>query len=105
MPKMAAEIAEKVVRHPIRVQIVAQLATRQKMSPNELANAIGESLGVVAYHVRTLHDVGVLKSMGTKQRRGATEHFYALRAPAKQPLIEAAHKFAGSANVVLAVLT
>jgi len=105
MKTIAAEMAEKVISHPIRVRIVAQMATQSKMSPNELANALGESLGVVAYHVRVLHYTKVLKPMGTKQRRGATEHYYALRAPAKVALVEAAHKFAGNANVILAVLT
>jgi predicted transcriptional regulator len=97
--------AEKLVRHPIRVQIVAQLATKPKMSPKELAKELDVSLGVVAYHVRTLQEMGALKSMGTKQRRGATEHYYALRKTAQKPMVEAAHKFAGNANVVLAVLT
>ena len=63
MKTIAAEMAEKVISHPIRVRIVAQMATQSKMSPNELANALGESLGVVAYHVRVLHYTKVLKPM------------------------------------------
>ena len=31
----------------------------------------------MAYHVRTLHQLDLLKLVGTRQRRGATEHMYA----------------------------
>ena len=46
-------------------------------SPKVLADRLGISLGVVAYHVRTLHELDLLKLVGTRQRRGATEHMYA----------------------------
>src|SRR5262249_53340421 len=46
-------------------------------SPKALADRLGISLGVVAYHVRTLHELDLLKLVGTRQRRGATEHMYA----------------------------
>jgi hypothetical protein len=41
-----------------------------------LANKLGQPLGTIAYHVRTLYDLGLLKLVSTRQRRGATEHYY-----------------------------
>ena len=66
----------KAVSHPVRVRILAMLDDGPA-SPKQLAERLGASLGVVAYHVRTLHDLDLLKLVGTRQRRGATEHIYA----------------------------
>ena len=66
----------KAVAHPVRVRILAML-DEGPASPKQLADRLGASLGVVAYHVRTLHDLDLLKLVGTRQRRGATEHMYA----------------------------
>lgn len=41
-----------------------------------LADKLGVPLGTVAYHVRTLYDLGLLKLAKTRQRRGAVEHYY-----------------------------
>ncbi len=49
-------------------------------SPVVLAGKLGESLGTVSYHVRTLYDLGLLDLVSTRQRRGATEHIYQARA-------------------------
>jgi DNA-binding transcriptional ArsR family regulator len=66
----------KAVSHPVRVRILAML-DEGPASPKVLADRLGASLGVVAYHVRTLHELDLLKLVGTRQRRGATEHMYA----------------------------
>ena len=66
----------KAVAHPVRVRILAML-DEGPASPKQLADRLGASLGVVAYHVRTLHELDLLKLVGTRQRRGATEHMYA----------------------------
>src|SRR3954470_20334770 len=66
----------KAVSHPVRVRILAML-DEGSASPKVLADRLGISLGVVAYHVRTLHELDLLKLVGTRQRRGATEHMYA----------------------------
>src|SRR5439155_19223100 len=69
-PRMA-----KALAHPLRVRILGLLDNRVA-SPNEIANEIGASLGVVRYHVRTLVGLGFLELVGKRQRRGATEHYY-----------------------------
>jgi predicted ArsR family transcriptional regulator len=45
-------------------------------SPNELAKEIGTPTSRLAYHVRELEKYGCIELIGTKPRRGATEHFY-----------------------------
>jgi hypothetical protein len=51
----------------------------QEASPVVLAKKLGQPLGTVSYHVRTLHDLGLLDLVRTRQRRGATEHVYRTR--------------------------
>jgi hypothetical protein len=45
-------------------------------SPNMLAQELDQSLNLVAYHVRVLEKYDCIELVDTKQRRGATEHFY-----------------------------
>ena len=47
-----------------------------RASPKQLSDRLGVSLGVMAYHVRTLYQLDLLKLVATRQRRGATEHMY-----------------------------
>lgn len=65
----------KALSHPLRVRILAMLEEGPS-SPVQLSRQLGASLGTVAYHVRTLHDLGLLEDVGTEPRRGAVEHYY-----------------------------
>lgn len=65
----------KALAHPLRVRVLGML-DEHPASPKELAARLDASLGVVAYHVRTLRELGVIKLVGTRQRRGAVEHLY-----------------------------
>jgi DNA-binding transcriptional ArsR family regulator len=65
----------KALAHPLRVRVLGLLDDRVA-SPNELANEMGASLGVVSYHVRTLAQLGFLELVDKRKRRGATEHYY-----------------------------
>jgi DNA-binding transcriptional ArsR family regulator len=65
----------KALAHPLRAKLLAML-DRREASPSQLANEIGEPLGTVSYHVRTLHDLGLLRLVGEKRQRGAVEHYY-----------------------------
>jgi DNA-binding transcriptional ArsR family regulator len=70
--------------HPIRVAVIEKLSADPReggWSPNLLSRELGVPLGDAAYHVKKLRDAGLLVLVGTRQRRGALEHFYAL-APA-----------------------
>jgi DNA-binding transcriptional ArsR family regulator len=66
----------KALAHPLRVQILSILETRDMASPNEMADELGVSLGVMSYHVRRLHALGFLELVKRTPRRGAIEHHY-----------------------------
>ena len=69
------QLVAKAFAHPLRVQILIILNERVA-SPNLLAQELDQSLNLVAYHVRVLEKYDCIELVGTKQRRGATEHFY-----------------------------
>lgn len=61
--------------HPIRLYIL-QAAEDDAVSPSDIAVAIGEPLGVVAYHFRVLHNVDLIELTATEPRRGSIQSFY-----------------------------
>jgi DNA-binding transcriptional ArsR family regulator len=65
----------KAMSHPLRVRILAMLDERVA-SPNELSGWLGATLGVVAYHVRVLEQVGLIDLVKETRVRGAVEHHY-----------------------------
>jgi len=65
----------KALSHPLRMQILHEL-NRGMASPKEIADRLGESIGMVSYHVRTLEELGCIELADTKFRRGAVQHFY-----------------------------
>jgi DNA-binding transcriptional ArsR family regulator len=76
--KNAARIDQELVKalsHPIRVSILEAMQSRVA-SPSELSKEMGESLGVISYHVNTLVECGCIELVHTKPRRGALEHFF-----------------------------
>lgn len=77
----------KALGHPLRVRIFAMLSERAA-SPVELARAIDATLGTVAYHVRTLKDLGMVELVTERRVRGAVEHVY--RAKARPRVSDAA---------------
>lgn len=66
----------KALAHPLRVRILSALE-ESTASPSELAARLGEPVGTVAYHVRVLAARGLVRLVGTSQRRGALVHHYA----------------------------
>jgi len=65
----------KAVAHPLRARVLARLQ-EDVASPKELAAELGEPLGNVAYHVKTLKQLGCIEQARWEQRRGAIEHYY-----------------------------
>ncbi|MDX6635511.1 MAG: hypothetical protein QOF06_1714 [Solirubrobacterales bacterium] len=65
----------KALSHPVRARALTALNQRVA-SPSELADEQGEAVGYVAYHVRVLHELGMIELVNTRQVRGATQHFY-----------------------------
>ena len=74
----------RALAHPTRVAVLRELNALDVASPHVLAKRLGEPLGPVAYHVRTLHDWRVVELTGTTPRRGAIEHHYRLTPKARQ---------------------
>jgi DNA-binding transcriptional ArsR family regulator len=77
----------KALSHPLRFQILAKL-NESPSSPSDLAAELGEKVGNVAYHVRTLLDLDTVELVKTEQVRGTLEHFY--RATAR-PSVDGDH--------------
>lgn len=65
----------KALGHPLRQRILALLNQRES-SPSALAEAIGQPIGKVAYHVKILLDYQAIELVRTRPVRGAVEHFY-----------------------------
>jgi DNA-binding transcriptional ArsR family regulator len=65
----------RAISHPLRIRLLAIL-DEQTASPVLLAKALQQPLSTVAYHVRLLYDLGLVELVSTRQRRGATEHYY-----------------------------
>jgi len=68
------------VSHPVRARALAVLNQRVA-SPSELAAEQDAIVSDVAYHVRVLRELGMIKLVSTRQVRGATQHFYRSVAP------------------------
>jgi DNA-binding transcriptional ArsR family regulator len=65
----------KALAHPLRVRILTSLH-KGISSPNQLSQELGEPLGNVSYHVKTLLEYECVELVKTEPRRGAVEHFY-----------------------------
>ena len=70
------ERVAKALSHGLRRQILERLSDHGVASPSALADALGEPLGNISYHVRILRDLGCVELVRTEPRRGALEHFY-----------------------------
>lgn len=70
--------ANKAISHPVRQKTIALLRAAGPLSPVQIARHVDGSLGTVSYHVRALHELGVIELVGTRPKRGALEHIYAL---------------------------
>lgn len=67
--------------HPTQLAVIeAMLWIGRPLSSAELVRVFDEEivLSSVAYHVRRLSQLGVLEQTGTRQVRGAIEHYFQL---------------------------
>jgi DNA-binding transcriptional ArsR family regulator len=65
----------KALSNPLRARALSLIAEGVD-SPKAIAEALGEDVRGVAYHVRVLHELGCIELNETHQRRGAVEHVY-----------------------------
>lgn len=69
---------ERALSHPLRVRILAIL-DEQTTSAVEIARTLHAEIGVVSYHIRTLHQLGLLELVRETPRRGAIQRYYRAR--------------------------
>jgi DNA-binding transcriptional ArsR family regulator len=74
-PEGITQQLAKALAHPLRVRILTSLQ-KGISSPNQLSQELGEPLGNVSYHVKTLLEYDCVELVKTEPRRGAVEHFY-----------------------------
>jgi DNA-binding transcriptional ArsR family regulator len=74
-PEGITQQLAKALAHPLRMRILSSLH-RGISSPNQLSQELGEPLGNVSYHVKTLLEFDCIELVKTEPRRGAVEHFY-----------------------------
>jgi predicted transcriptional regulator len=80
----------RALQSPLRTKMLAYMNDRA-WSPRELATELDEGLSQVAYHVKVLHEYGLIELARTEPVRGATEHFYIAVYPAYIPPSLAKH--------------
>lgn len=71
------------LRHPLRRDILREMAGAEAISPRELATTLRQPLSKVSYHVRVLADRAAIALVRTQPVRGSIQHFYrtAIEAP------------------------
>jgi DNA-binding transcriptional ArsR family regulator len=71
------------LRHPLRREILREMAGEEAISPREIAAALDQPLSNVSYHVRVLAECAAITLVSTKPVRGSMQHFYctAIEAP------------------------
>jgi DNA-binding transcriptional ArsR family regulator len=74
-PEGITEKLAKALAHPLRMRILTVL-NEGVASPTQLSQQLGEPLGNVSYHVKTLLEFDCIELVKTEPRRGAVEHFY-----------------------------
>jgi DNA-binding transcriptional ArsR family regulator len=79
-PEAVADTATiaKALAHPIRVRIVDAFTAHETICAAELAREWNVPVSNVAYHVRRLAALGVVRLVDHVMRRGAVEHRYEL---------------------------
>ena len=71
------------LRHPLRREILREMAGKEQISPRQLASSLQQPLSNVSYHVRVLADCAAISLVATQAVRGSMQHFYrgAVEAP------------------------
>jgi DNA-binding transcriptional ArsR family regulator len=62
--------------HPLRRQILREMADGKIISPLELSNKLRQPLSNVSYHVRVLARCAAVTLVDTQPTRGSVQHFY-----------------------------
>jgi hypothetical protein len=89
----------RAIGHPRRVAIVSRMsAERGQYSPAKWARDYGVTLQSVAYHFRTLDNLGVAPVVDTLETRGGKEHLHELAGPLAVAVVAALDFLQGRAR-------
>jgi predicted ArsR family transcriptional regulator len=77
----------RVFAHPVRVRTLIAFLTHPMCSSAELADYLDLPVQTVRYHVRQLHQAGMVDLAREVGARGAVERFYELSRATKQALV------------------
>jgi DNA-binding transcriptional ArsR family regulator len=88
------------LRHPLRREILREMAGKEAISPREIATALQRPLSNVSYHVRVLAECAAVSLVNTKPVRGSMQHFYCatIEAPWARQVLGWGEKDDGSAG-------
>jgi DNA-binding transcriptional ArsR family regulator len=64
------------LRHPLRREILREMAGEEAISPREISAALRQPLSNVSYHVRVLAECAAVTLVRTTPVRGSMQHFY-----------------------------
>lgn len=77
----------KAIDHPLRRRMLRLLNEREEpLSSMQMAEELGISLSITAYHVRILHELRAVVRAGKRQVRGALQRFYKSKVEADPPI-------------------
>lgn len=68
----------KALAHPLRIRIIEAFSVHETLSATQVSRDWSLPLGNVAYHVRRLAGLGIVRLVDEVPRRGAVEHRYQL---------------------------
>lgn len=78
----------RALDHPLRRRILKRaLVEGGQFSPRDLSVEWSEPLSNLAYHIRVLSELGVIKLTATRPVRGSTQHFYVTSPKADVPWV------------------
>ncbi len=66
----------KALSHPVRAEALRYLNTHGSGSPRQIADALGEDVSNVSYHIRRLVELDCIELVGTEPVRGTVRHIY-----------------------------
>ncbi len=69
------EVSLRAIAHPLRLRMLS-LLTGEGLSASEVARRLGESPANVSFHMRKLHEAGLVTLMETRSLRGGTAKIY-----------------------------
>lgn len=87
-PPLADRSALRVLAHPLRSRVLAELRVHGRATATELADALGTHTGATSYHLRRLEEVGLIHDTGTG--RGRRRVWEASPEPVPRPDLEQA---------------